>query len=59
MVAELLPDSRLVEIRDSYALIMRDQPHAFATAVAEFVRETAAGAGGPAPVGREGAVGVE
>jgi pimeloyl-ACP methyl ester carboxylesterase len=40
--AELLPDARLVEIPDSYSLIMRDQPRAFARAIREFVRETAA-----------------
>lgn len=39
---ELMPDARLVEIEDSYALIMRDQPEAFARAIREFVRETAA-----------------
>jgi pimeloyl-ACP methyl ester carboxylesterase len=39
--AELLPDARLVEIADSYTLIMRDQPRAFARAIREFVRETA------------------
>ncbi len=38
--AELLPDARLVEISDSYTLIMRDQPQAFAQAIREFVRET-------------------
>lgn len=37
--AELLPDARLVEIADSYTLIMRDQPQAFAGAIREFVRE--------------------
>jgi pimeloyl-ACP methyl ester carboxylesterase len=37
-LAELLPDARLVEIPDSYTLIMRDQPEAFARAVREFVR---------------------
>jgi pimeloyl-ACP methyl ester carboxylesterase len=40
-LAELLPDARLVEISDSYTLIMRDQPEAFARAVREFVSETA------------------
>jgi len=40
-LAELLPDARLVEIEDSYTLIMRDQPAAFARAIREFVRETA------------------
>jgi pimeloyl-ACP methyl ester carboxylesterase len=40
--AELLPDARLVEVRDSYTLIMRDQPQRFARAIREFVRETAA-----------------
>jgi len=39
-LAELLPDARLVEIPDSYTLIMRDQPEAFARAIREFVRET-------------------
>jgi pimeloyl-ACP methyl ester carboxylesterase len=38
-LAELLPDARLLEIRDSYTLIMRDQPRAFARAIREFVRE--------------------
>jgi pimeloyl-ACP methyl ester carboxylesterase len=33
-------NARLVEIADSYTLIMRDQPEAFARAVREFVRET-------------------
>jgi pimeloyl-ACP methyl ester carboxylesterase len=37
-LAELLPDARLVEIPDSYTLIMRDQPAVFARAVREFVR---------------------
>jgi pimeloyl-ACP methyl ester carboxylesterase len=45
-LAELLPDARLVEIPDSYTLIMRDQPEAFSRAVREFVRETA-GASAP------------
>ncbi len=40
--AELLPDARLVEIADSYTLIMRDQPQAFAREIREFVRATAA-----------------
>jgi pimeloyl-ACP methyl ester carboxylesterase len=39
--AELLPDARLVEVADSYTLIMRDQPQAFARAIGEFVQETA------------------
>ncbi|HUA75535.1 MAG TPA: alpha/beta hydrolase [Solirubrobacteraceae bacterium] len=42
--AELLPDARLVEIADSYTLIMRDQPQAFARAIREFVRDTAVAA---------------
>jgi pimeloyl-ACP methyl ester carboxylesterase len=45
-LAELLPDARLVEIADSYTLIMRDQPQAFARAIREFVRE---GTGAHAP----------
>src|SRR5215831_5899977 len=38
----LLADARLVEIPDSYTLIMRDQPAAFASAIREFVRDTPA-----------------
>jgi pimeloyl-ACP methyl ester carboxylesterase len=39
-LAGLLPAARLVEIPDSYTLIMRDQPAAFAGAIREFVRQT-------------------
>ena len=39
-LADILPDARLVEIRDSYTLIMRDQPKAFAEAIRRFVLET-------------------
>jgi pimeloyl-ACP methyl ester carboxylesterase len=46
-LAELLPDARLIEISDSYTLIMRDQPEAFSRAIREFVHETA---GATAPV---------
>jgi pimeloyl-ACP methyl ester carboxylesterase len=42
--AELMPDAHLVEIADSYTLIMRDQPEAFARAIREFVREPAGAA---------------
>ena len=45
--AELLSDARLVEVRDSYTLIMRDQPQQFARTIREFVRDTA-GARAPA-----------
>jgi pimeloyl-ACP methyl ester carboxylesterase len=38
-LAALLPDARLVEIRDSYTLIMRDQPEAFATSIRQFVAQ--------------------
>src|SRR5438105_10042556 len=41
-LAELLPDARLVEIADSYTLIMRDQPQQFAHAVRDVVHETPA-----------------
>ncbi len=41
-LADLLPAARLVEIPDSYTLIMRDQPEAFARAVREFVRASPA-----------------
>src|SRR5215472_14792525 len=44
-LAALLPDARLVEIPDSYTLIMRDRPEAFASAVREFVRGTGEAAG--------------
>jgi hypothetical protein len=35
-----LPAASLVEIPDSYTLIMRDQPTRFAGVIREFVRET-------------------
>ena len=44
-LADLMPDARLVQIPDSYTLIMRDQPEAFARAVREFVRADLAKAG--------------
>jgi pimeloyl-ACP methyl ester carboxylesterase len=46
-LAALLPDARLTKIPDSYTLIMRDQPQAFASAVREFVAGTNRSA--PAP----------
>jgi len=36
-LAGLFPHARLVEIPDSYTLIMRDQPAAFATAIRDFI----------------------
>ncbi len=36
-LAAILPDSQLVEIEDSYTLIMRDRPEAFAQAISSFV----------------------
>jgi pimeloyl-ACP methyl ester carboxylesterase len=36
-LAELLPDSRLVEIADSYTLVPLDQPAGLAAAVRSFV----------------------
>jgi pimeloyl-ACP methyl ester carboxylesterase len=39
-LAALLPDAQLTEIPDSYTLIMRDQPEAFASAVRKFIRAT-------------------
>jgi pimeloyl-ACP methyl ester carboxylesterase len=39
-LAELMPNARLVEIEDSYTLIMRDQPEAFARAIRDFLAET-------------------
>jgi pimeloyl-ACP methyl ester carboxylesterase len=53
-LVELLPDARLVEIADSYTLIMRDQPHAFAQAISDFVAATpAAATSDAANAGRE------
>jgi pimeloyl-ACP methyl ester carboxylesterase len=43
-LVELMPNARLVEIADSYTLIMRDQPLKFARAIREFVHDTAAAA---------------
>jgi pimeloyl-ACP methyl ester carboxylesterase len=40
-LVELLPNARLVEIADSYTLIMRDQPQEFARAIREFVHDAA------------------
>jgi pimeloyl-ACP methyl ester carboxylesterase len=39
-LADLIPGARLVEVADSYTLIMRDQPDAFARAIREFVLDT-------------------
>lgn len=39
-LAGLLAHARLVEIADSYTLIMRDQPRAFADAIRGFVRDS-------------------
>lgn len=39
-LADLLPDSRLVEVEDSYTLVPEDQPAVLAAAIRSFVRET-------------------
>ncbi|MGI8549372.1 MAG: alpha/beta fold hydrolase [Dehalococcoidia bacterium] len=39
-LAKLLPNSRLLEIADSYTLIPEDQPAKLAAAIRQFVRET-------------------
>jgi pimeloyl-ACP methyl ester carboxylesterase len=39
-LVELLPDARLVEIPDSYTLLMCDQPQAFSHAIRAFVAAT-------------------
>ncbi|HEX4702019.1 MAG TPA: alpha/beta hydrolase [Pseudonocardiaceae bacterium] len=39
-LADLLPNSRLVEIEDSYTLIPEDQPVRLAAAIRDFIRET-------------------
>ena len=36
-LADLIPDSRVVEIRDSYAFVSEDQPERTAEAIAEFM----------------------
>jgi pimeloyl-ACP methyl ester carboxylesterase len=41
VIAELLPDGRLVEIADSYTVIPLDQPQQLADAVRSFVTSTA------------------
>lgn len=41
VIAELLPDGRLVEIADSYAVIPLDQPQQLADAVRAFITSTA------------------
>jgi len=43
-LTSLLPDSRLVEITDSYALLPLDQPVLFARVIREFVAESSADA---------------
>jgi pimeloyl-ACP methyl ester carboxylesterase len=40
MLAELLPQGRLIEIPDSYTLIPEDQPDELARIIREFVRDT-------------------
>src|SRR6266581_386715 len=47
-LAQLLSDARLVEIADSYTLIMRDQPQRFAGEIRSFAREARTGALEPA-----------
>lgn len=39
-LADLLPAARLAEVPDSYTLIMRDQPAAFADLIRRFIRQT-------------------
>jgi pimeloyl-ACP methyl ester carboxylesterase len=58
-LAALLPDARLVEIPDSYTLIMRDQPGAFAAAIESFVAETAGAAARSTADDRGDVLGVE
>lgn len=41
MLADLLPDGRLVEIADSYTVVPLDQPHQLADAVRAFITSTA------------------
>ncbi|HEX3511028.1 MAG TPA: alpha/beta hydrolase [Solirubrobacteraceae bacterium] len=50
-LAELLPDAELVEIPDSYTLIMRDQPRTFADAIRSFIARTRARASGAPATG--------
>ncbi|MDQ3935140.1 MAG: alpha/beta hydrolase [Actinomycetota bacterium] len=52
-LAELIPDSRVVEIPDSYSFVPEDQPKRTAEAIAEFARAGAgAGAGAASAAGR-------
>jgi pimeloyl-ACP methyl ester carboxylesterase len=44
-LAELLPDARVVLIRDSFAFVSEDQPERTADAIAEFMAERPVGAG--------------
>ena len=41
MLADLLPDGRLVEIADSYTVVPLDQPQKLANAVRAFITSTA------------------
>jgi pimeloyl-ACP methyl ester carboxylesterase len=52
-LAEVLPSARLVDVPDSYTLIMRDRPDAFAAAIREFLNSSPAteGAATPRPRG--------
>ena len=43
-LAELIPDARVVEIRDSYAFVSEDQPERTAEAIAEFMAAKPVGA---------------
>jgi pimeloyl-ACP methyl ester carboxylesterase len=49
-LAELIPDARVVEVRDSYAFVSEDQPERTAEAIAEFMaaRPATTAAAGPA-----------
>jgi pimeloyl-ACP methyl ester carboxylesterase len=47
-LADLLPQGRLVEVDDSYALIPIDQPTVLSRAIRDFVRDTAAQPAGAA-----------
>jgi hypothetical protein len=41
-LAEAIPDARLEQIKDSYTLIMRDQPDQLAQLVRDFIAQQVA-----------------
>lgn len=48
-LAELIPDARVVEVRDSYAFVSEDQPERTAEAIGSFLADRPLGAAAAAP----------